>query len=53
MSAGVGVVTVIDPDNLGPRGVWQSHVCFAVGDAEGRFTVENNTLQVIRKVIDN
>ena len=39
-------MTVIDPDNLGPRGVWQSHVCFAAKDAEGRFVVANNTLQV-------
>ena len=46
MGAGIGIVSVVDPDNFGPYGVWQTHVCVAIGDADGRFVVEDNALKV-------
>jgi hypothetical protein len=39
----VGVVSVDDPDNHGPKGVWQSHWCTLIDDARGLFVVERNT----------
>ena len=42
----VGVLSVSDPDNYGPAGVWQSHNCSAVDTANGRFTVDSNVVKV-------
>lgn len=41
----VGVLSVTDPDNYGPAGVWQSHNC-STETAGGRFTVDNNVVKV-------
>jgi hypothetical protein len=42
----VGVLSVYDPDNYGPAGVWQSHNCSAIETANGRFTVDRNIVKV-------
>jgi hypothetical protein len=48
----VGVVSIDDPDNHGPKGVWQSHKCTVIDDARGRFVVKENILKVAVSDLD-
>ena len=42
----IGKLTVSDPDNLGPLGVVQSHVCILTDSANGKIAVSQNQLTV-------
>ena len=42
----VGLLIVSDPDNCGPKGVWQTHNCSTRQTSDGRFTIDNNVVKV-------
>ena len=42
----IGQLNISDPDNLGPRGTWQTHMCDVTGMQKGSFVVMNDTLLV-------
>ena len=42
----IGQLNISDPDNLGPRGAWQTHLCVLTGQHVGAFVVKGNVLSV-------
>lgn len=38
----VANISVDDPDNHGPKGIWQTHNCFLIDSAQDRFRIVNN-----------
>lgn len=48
----IGSLNVTDPDNLGPQGVRQSHVCSIVGSQIGKFIIQSNVLKVGQATLD-
>ncbi|XP_065192577.1 cadherin-23-like [Sycon ciliatum] len=48
----IGELRTIDPDNFGPKGVWQNATCMASDNADGIFTVYANILKVAQASID-
>jgi len=48
----IGSLSVRDPDNLGPNGTVQSHVCDAVGSQMGKFVIQSNVLKLGSAVVD-
>lgn len=39
----VGNITVDDPDNHGPKGKWQTHMCVLIDSAHDRFKIASRT----------
>ena len=39
----VANITIDDPDNHGPKGVWQTHTCQLVDSAQNRFKIAGNS----------
>ena len=50
----VATITVDDPDNHGPKGVWQTHRCQLIDSAQGRFNISSitNTLVVSSGILN-
>ncbi|XP_062505201.1 protocadherin Fat 4-like isoform X3 [Corticium candelabrum] len=48
----VGLLIVSDPDNCGPKGVWQTHNCSTRQTSDGRFTIDNNVVKVAKSDIN-
>lgn len=42
----IGSLVVRDPDNLGPNGTVQTHVCSVIGSQVGKFVVQSNVLKL-------
>ena len=36
-------ITVADPDNFGPKGIWQTHICQLLDSAQRRFKIASGT----------
>ena len=52
IGAVVGSLTVMDPDNMGSRGSWQSHVCSVGSGGQGMFKITRNNLVVAQAGLD-